>query len=278
MSIMRFVSTLLLATIAAIVAATGSVSAQQARLACGQGMVQNHEPAFKRTAIARVSVGADLVPIRFIGHATFLIRSPQGVNVITDYNDYYRAGVVPDIATMNTNRGNHSTLHIETGVTHALRGWDTGTGIPHHDVTFKDVRVYSEPTNVKPIGNRYTNETAIFVIQVGGICIAHLGHTAHALNEETVRSLGTIDVAMTPVDRVVTQSYDEIFHNIRLLKPRIAIPMHDIGWTTQQFLAEAVRYFPIKRDVGDSIEIGRDTLPRDTEIWVMQPRGRFGTY
>lgn len=278
MSIVRFVSAILLATAAAIVTVTGGASAQQARLACGQGMVQNHDPILKRAAIARVAASGDLVPIRFIGHATFLIRSPQGVNVVTDYNDYYRAGVVPDIATMNTNRGNHSTFRIETGVTHPLYGWDTGTGIPHHDVTFKDVRVYSEPTNVTPLGNRYTNETAIFVIQLGGICIAHLGHTAHALDEETVRSLGTIDVAFTPVDRVVTQSYEEIFHNIRQLKPRIAIPMHDIGWTTQQFLSEAARYYPIKRDLGDSIEVGRDMLPRETEIWVMQARGRFGTY
>ena len=277
MPIVRFISAVLLATVAASVLTTGSVSAQ-ARLACGQGMVQNHNPTLKHAAIMRVATDADLVPIRFIGHATFLIRSPQGVSVVTDYNDYYRAGVVPDIATMNTNRGNQSTFRIETGVSHALYGWDTGAGIPHHDVTFKDVRVYSEPTNVMPLGNRHTNETAIFVVQVGGICIAHLGHTAHALDEETVRSLGTIDVAMTPVDRVVTQSYEEIFHNIRLLKPRIAIPMHDIGWTTQQFLAEAVRHFPIKRDVGDSIEVSRDTLPRETEIWVMQPRGRFGTY
>jgi L-ascorbate metabolism protein UlaG (beta-lactamase superfamily) len=257
----------------------GSAAAQQAnRIACGQGMVENRSPILKHSAIRYAATAAEPVPIKFIGHATFTIRSPQGVNVVTDYNDYYRADVRPDIATMNTQRGNHSTYRIEPGVAHALYGWDRGAGIPYHDVTFKDVRVYSEPTNIYPHGNRNTNDTAIFVIQVGGMCIAHLGHTAHVLDDDLVRRLGTIDIAMTPVDRTVTQSYEETFHNLRMLKPRIVIPMHDIGWTTQQFIAEAQRHYPIRKDLGDTIQVSRDTLPSDTEVWVMQPRGRSGSY
>jgi L-ascorbate metabolism protein UlaG (beta-lactamase superfamily) len=258
--------------------ASGSAFGQQNRIACGQGMVENRSPLFKPSAIRRVALVSDVVPIKFIGHATFVVRSPQDVVIVTDYNDYYRAGVRPDIATMNTDRGNHSTFRIEPGVTHPLYGWDTGNGIPYHDVTYKDVRVYSEPTNISPMGNRNTNETAIFVIQVGGMCIAHLGHTAHVLDDELVRRLGTIDIVMSPVDRAVTQSYEEIFHNVRALKPRIVIPMHDIGWTTVQFVAEAQRHFSIRKDVGDTIEVSRDTLPRETEVWVMNPRGRFGSY
>ena len=274
MSIERFAATALLA----IFIATGSAHAQQVRLACGQGLVQNQEPGLIRSALTRAAAEADRIPIRFIGHATFLIRSPQGVNVVTDYNDNYRADVLPDIATMNTNRANHRTFQIEPSIAHALLGWDAGLGIRRHDVTYKDVRVYSEPTNVFPMGTRYTNDTSIFVIQVGGICIAHFGHTAHTLDDETVHNLGRIDVALTPVDRVVTQSYEEMFHNIRLIKPRIVIPMHDIGWTTQQFLTEASRYFPSRRDLGDTIELSRDILPRDTEIWEMLPRSRSGSY
>ena len=254
MSIMRLVTVGLVAIFVFI----GAASAQQTRLACGQGLVELQTPTIKRATIARVALDADVVPIKFIGHATFLIRSPQGVTVVTDYNDYYRTDIVPDIVTMNTNRGNHATFSIDPGIKHALYGWDTGSGIPYHDVTYKDVRVYSEPTNIFAMGNRNSNETAIFVIQVAGMCIAHLGHTAHVLDEELVRRLGTIDIAMSPVDRIVTQSYDEIFYNLRLLKPRIVIPMHDIGWTTQQFLAEAQKQYPIRRDLGDTIQVSTD--------------------
>ena len=41
------------------------------------------------------------VGLTFVGHATFLIQSPGGVKVATDYNDYVRPSVTPDIATMN---------------------------------------------------------------------------------------------------------------------------------------------------------------------------------
>ena len=262
-------------TLAAAISFANSALAQ-GRIACGEGMVQRPQPLAQRAAL-----DADRVPIRFIGHATFLIRSPQGVKVITDYNDYYRADVLPDIATMNSNRGNHRTYNIEPQVAHALYGFDRGDGIARHDVTFKDVRVYSEPTNIFPYGQRYTNQTAIFVIQVGGLCIAHFGHTGHVLDDETARKLGQIDIVLTPVDRTVTQSYEELFHNIRVLRARVVIPMHDIGWTIEQFLTVANAQFPIRRGLGDTIEVSRDMLPRETEIWVLQPgggRGTRGTY
>src|SRR5438045_25078 len=41
------------------------------------------------------------VGLTFLGHASFLIESPQGVTIVTDYNDMIRAPVTPDIVPMN---------------------------------------------------------------------------------------------------------------------------------------------------------------------------------
>src|SRR5882762_10242103 len=41
------------------------------------------------------------VGITFLGHASFLLESPSGVRIVTDYNDLIRAPMVPDIVTMN---------------------------------------------------------------------------------------------------------------------------------------------------------------------------------
>ena len=257
-----------------------SADAQQRRIACGEGLVELHQPQGFQPA----SFSAGEVGIRFIGHSTFLIRSPEDVKIVTDYNPYFRADVLPDIATMNTDRANHMVPVPEPGIAYPLYGWDRGEGMPHHDVTYKDVRVYSEPTNIYVMGGRYTNETAIFVVQTAGLCIAHLGHTAHILDDEMVHQLGQIDIAMTPVDRAVTSSYEEIVHNIQALHPRIVIPMHtNTGWETLQFLAYTKDQFKVRNDIGDSITVSREMLPEDTQIWVLQPRGgggggRFGTY
>jgi L-ascorbate metabolism protein UlaG (beta-lactamase superfamily) len=268
---------LLLAAVFLFASHIADAQQQPRRIACGEGLVQTNPRGIQLASFAAGDVG-----IRFVGHSTFLIRSPEGVKVVTDYNPYFRAEATPDIATMNTDRANHMMPVPEPGIAYPLYGWDRGQGMPHHDITFKDVRVYSEPTNIYVMGgNHYSNETAIFVIQTAGLCIAHLGHTAHILDDELVRQLGQIDIAMTPVDRTVTSSYEEIVHNIQALHPRIVIPMHtNIGWETMQFLAYTKNAYKVRNDIGDSITVARETLPEDTQIWVLQPKGsaRFGTY
>ena len=45
--------------------------------------------------------------IAFLGHASFLIESPAGVRIVTDYNDAIRAPLTPDIVTMNNAHPTH---------------------------------------------------------------------------------------------------------------------------------------------------------------------------
>ena len=62
------------------------------------------------------------VSITFLGHASFLIESPAGVRVVTDYNDMIRAAVTPDIVTMNNAHPMHYSEAVEPGVKYVLRG------------------------------------------------------------------------------------------------------------------------------------------------------------
>ncbi len=52
-------------------------------------------------AAMRLALASDQVRITYVGHSTFLIESPQLVRIATDYNDYVRPPVLPDIVTMN---------------------------------------------------------------------------------------------------------------------------------------------------------------------------------
>src|SRR5262249_39050364 len=72
------------------------------------------------------------VSITFLGHASFLIESPAGVRVITDYNDAIRAPVTPDIVTMNNAHPTHYSEAVEPGVKYVLRGWDPAGGVANH--------------------------------------------------------------------------------------------------------------------------------------------------
>src|SRR5437667_7352214 len=137
------------------------------------------------TRLWRTSAAAEkAVAISFLGHASFLIESPQGVKIVTDYNDMIRAPVTPDIVTMNNAHPTHYTDAVEPGVKFVLRGWDPAGGIATHHVDYRDGKIHNVPTNVREYGGsggtRY-NGNSIFVFDVADLCLAHLGHLHHTL-------------------------------------------------------------------------------------------------
>lgn len=270
--------------LASIIGTDDSHAKDPVRFPCGVGMVQHGQgiqlagfsglSAFAAPALFRtIDTQSSHVKLDFIGHATFLIQSPQGVKAVTDYNHNYEADVVPNIATMNIERGNHSRYETDPAVQHVLRGWDTGTGVADHDVRLKDMRVYNIPTNVETFGNRATNYSSIFVIEAAGVCVSHMGHLAHVLDQKSVQQLGRIDVLLLPVDRRVTQSMDELLQNIAAIKPRVIIPMHfNSVFTVEDFARQISQTYPVKRPEGSSLTLARAQLPATTEVWIVKPR------
>ena len=89
------------------------------------------------------------VRLTFVGHATWLIESPGGVKIATDYNDYLRPSVVPDIATMNRAHTTHYSNFPDPDIKHVLRGWNPEGGPAKHDMTVADIRVRNVPTNIR---------------------------------------------------------------------------------------------------------------------------------
>ena len=100
-------------------------------------------PAAMRTALQQ-----NEVRLTYVGHASFLIETPQGVTAVTDYNDYVRPPLIPDIATMNHAHTSHFTDHPEPAIKHVLRGWAPGGGAVRHDVELRDLSclLYTSPS------------------------------------------------------------------------------------------------------------------------------------
>src|SRR6185436_18739921 len=66
-------------------------------------------PGPQLASLSPLALAKDEVGLTFIGHASFLIESPQGVTIVTDYNDYVRPQIVPTIVTMNVAHTTHYT-------------------------------------------------------------------------------------------------------------------------------------------------------------------------
>jgi L-ascorbate metabolism protein UlaG (beta-lactamase superfamily) len=217
---------------------------------------------------AAVPEGA--VSITFLGHASFLIESPAGVRIVTDYNDAIRAPVTPEIVTMNNAHPTHYSDAVEPGVKYILRGWDPAGGVANHRIEYRDVWVHNVPTNVREFGGTRYNGNSIFVFEVADLCIAHLGHLHHTLTQSHLAELGEIDVVMAPVDGVWTLNQEEMIEVLQQIKPKIIIPMHIFTRATlDKFLTRIGDLYAVRHAASRTVVFTRSELPVSAELLVL---------
>jgi L-ascorbate metabolism protein UlaG (beta-lactamase superfamily) len=228
--------------------------------------------AADRPRVIPAALGPDQVRITYIGHATFLIESPQLVRIATDYNDYVRPPVVPDIATMNHAHDTHYTDNPDPAIKYVLRGWGPSEDVPANwDVKYKDVRVRNVPTNIRNWAGgteRYGN--SIFIFEMANMCIAHLGHLHHTLTQQQLNDIGRVDVVMAPVDGNLTLDLDGMMDVLTALKPQIIIPMHFFNpFTLARFLDRARQQWPVEQAEIPSFVVSKATLPDSPKVLVL---------
>jgi L-ascorbate metabolism protein UlaG (beta-lactamase superfamily) len=222
------------------------------------------------TPVAHSLAAAGEVELAFLGHASFLIETPGGVSIVTDYNGFNRPGFIPDIVTMNHAHPTHYTEFPDPGIKFVLRGWDSGNGIAHHDLRYGDVRIRNVPTNIRDGAGTEFAGNSIFVFEAAELCIAHLGHLHHTLTREHLAALGQVDVLLAPIDGAMTMSQTDMIEVIEQIKPPLVIPMHYFGPNVlQRFLARTGDRYPVHINPSPQVTLARAKLPKSTEILVL---------
>src|SRR5439155_11193638 len=201
-------------------------------------------------ASMRLALNADQVRVTYSGHSTFLIESPQLVRIATDYNDYVRPPVLPDIVTMNHAHDTHYTDHSDPRIKHVLRGWGESEDKPaRYDLQVKDVRVRNVPTNIRNwmTGREERHGNSIFIFEMANMCVAHLGHLHHTLNQQQLNEIGRIDVLFVPVDGNMTLDIDGMMEVLEALKMPLMIPMHYFSsYSLNRFLDRARQMWTVE--------------------------------
>jgi L-ascorbate metabolism protein UlaG (beta-lactamase superfamily) len=236
------------------------------------GLVARDRPRVIPAAFNVAALTADQVRITFVGHATFLIESPQLVRIATDYNDYVRPPILPDIITMNHAHDTHYTDHPDPAIKYVLRGWsDTPNQPAQWDLTYRDVRVRNVPTNIRDFEGgteRYGN--SIFIFEIANLCIVHLSHLHHTLTQQQLNEIGHADVVMAPVDGFYTLDLDGIMDVLTAMKAPLIIPMHYFGPSVlERFLDRARRLWDVQTAEVPSTVISKTTLPKSPEILIL---------
>ena len=210
------------------------------------------------------------VQFTFIGHSTFLIESSGGIRIATDFSGN-ASGVVPDVITMNRAHPSHYTPAPDPAIKNVLRGWNEDGTPARHDATFDDVYIRNVTTDIRGgMLGRVPDGNSIFVFEVAGLCIGHLGHLHQVLTPAQLGQIGRLDVVLVPVDGGYTMPVVNMIQVLKDLKARIVIPMHYFGpETLSRFIANVRGSFQLEMSSSPVVIVSRETLPAEPKLIVL---------
>jgi L-ascorbate metabolism protein UlaG (beta-lactamase superfamily) len=215
------------------------------------------------------------VRLSYVSHASFLLQTRGGLNAVTDFTGFIgNVDLVPDIVTMNHAHSSHWTQFPDPAIPYVLRGWGEtfGAGIDHY-LDLGEMLIRNVSTNIRsPQGGVEEKGNSIFVFEVEGLCIGHMGHLHHEPTDEQYAALGRLDVVMVAVDGGMTMPISRVVPMLERLRSSVVIPMHwfsDYG--LERFLGEIGGSFEIDRRDTHSMEISLRTLPDRPTVVVLRP-------
>jgi len=218
------------------------------------------------------------VVIEYVAHACFVIESPSGFRVVID--------------PYNTNRwlGYHFPESIRADavlITHphydhdASYYWDGDVPVFRAPGRYRlaDIQITGlEGRHAEPYGEEFGRRNTIWLIEAGGVRIAHLGDNG-PLKKENQRALKDLDALMLPVDDLDhILKRDEIRAIRTALQPRFTIPMH-YRITSLSRLPETVGPISqwlggqqgIRELPGNRFGLKRKTKAQEPQILTMSP-------
>jgi L-ascorbate metabolism protein UlaG (beta-lactamase superfamily) len=205
----------------------------------------------------------------------FLLTSPGGTTLLLDpFNDIGYTVPPPldtDAAAITHEHPDHNNDALGGSTATILRGL-TSNGWADIDETVGDVRITAVQTYHDDTQGSQLGRNAAFVIETGGLRIAHLGDLGHMLDDEQAAAIGTVDVLMVPVGGVFTIDAAGATAVAQQLGPKIVFPIHYQTAAAGTALQTADAFLAGKtvQQVGSTdIRIARAELPAELTAFVL---------
>lgn len=209
-----------------------------------------------------------LLKIRWHGHACFEVTND--LTIVTDPHDGKSIGlpapsVKGDIILVSHDHYDHNsvkTVEKEGSIIVREPGKKEIKGVKIEGI---------ESFHDEEMGAKRGKNT-IFKFEVDDIIFCHLGDLGHVPDKNLLEKIGKVDVLFIPVGGTFTLDADSAWETANLINPKIVVPMHykiqglslpisDVD----PFLAK--NKFKVVH-VGNEIDIEKDEIPEEREIWV----------
>jgi len=205
--------------------------------------------------------------IRWHGHACFEISN--GRTIVTDPHDGKSIGIKPpqvkaDLVLVSHGHFDHNSVKtVSKGSTKII---STVGKFEEFGIKVKGVKAFHDN-----VGGERRGEISIYNFSIDGVNFCHLGDLGHIPTQDIVKSLGNIDILFIPIGNVFTIGAQDAWKTIKLLNPKIAIPMHyRVGGLSLsiQPLEPFLKNVDKVERVGNEIDFVPEDLPNDFEVWV----------
>src|SRR5712675_3155385 len=235
----------------------------------------NAPPRATPVSFREAAAEPEEVAITYAGHSTYYIDTPGGVRIATDFSGAYRTGRLPDVVTMNRAHSTHYSLFPDPKIPTVLHGWGDD-GKPAQiarrigDVYIRNVttdirRYFGDDSNAEMI----RDGNSIFIFEVAGLCIGHLGHLHHKLDDSHFAQIGRLDIVMVPIDGTYTMSLDGVSEITKRLRASVVLPMHRFATPLEEFMRLIGQQFQIDQRSERTLKISRDTLPSTPTVIIL---------
>ena len=206
--------------------------------------------------------------INWLGHSCFRIRGKQAALVTDPYPPdlgYSLGKLTADIVTISHQHPSHCYVQGVGGEPRLVKG--------PGEYEIRGVVIIGIPTFHDGEGGKTRGKNTVYVMEVDGLTVCHLGDLGHALSAEQVEGIGDVHVLLLPVGGVSTIDAPMAAGVIRQIEPKVVIPMHyktpalsrELG-TVEAFLKE----MGIERiESQPKLTLTLSNLPITTQVFVL---------
>jgi L-ascorbate metabolism protein UlaG (beta-lactamase superfamily) len=263
------------AAVALLSSLIASAAAQDAPRGSECLAVSHAQPRATPVGLRSAAANTGQVAITYAGHSTYYIDTPGGVRIATDYSGAYTTGRLPDVVTMNRAHSTHYSLFPEPRIPHVLHGWGDDGQSARVALRVGDALIRNVTTDIRRYfgddsnGEMIKDGNSIFIFEVAGLCIGHLGHLHHKLGESHYGAIGRLDIVMVPIDGTYTMSLDGISEITRRLRASVVLPMHRFMTPLDEFMRRIGQQFEIDMRTERTLRISRESLPSAPTVIIL---------
>ena len=206
--------------------------------------------------------------INWLGHSCFRIKGNQAVIVTDPYSPdlgYSLGKVSALIVTVSHEHPGHNNVQGVGGEPKLI----TGPGeYEVNGVLIMGMRTFHDEQQ-----GTLRGKNTIYLMEIDEVSVCHLGDLGHVLSADQVEEIGNVDVLLLPVGGVSTINAPTAAEVVRLLEPKVVVPMHYKTEAIKRELEPVSRFLKEmgvnEIDSRPKLSVTKTNLPISTQVVLL---------